>query len=138
MPIPATGQCLCGAVQFTVQIASSSVGACHCTICRRWGGSPLLAVDCGTDVAFQGSQDIAVFGSTAWAQRAFCSRCGTHLYIRVLQTGRYIMPAGLFELNELQFDHQIFVDQRPGYYDFANRTRELTGAEVWAQHAAAS
>ena len=25
------------------------VGACLCSMCRKWGGGPLLAADCGTD-----------------------------------------------------------------------------------------
>ncbi|NEP20373.1 MAG: hypothetical protein F6J97_26420 [Leptolyngbya sp. SIO4C1] len=84
-----------------------------------------------------GESSVAAYPTTAWATRGFCSRCGTHLYIRVNQSGRYILPAGLFALDsELEFDHQIFVDKRPGYYHFANETREQTGAEVFAAFAA--
>ena len=27
---------------------------------------------------------------------------------------------------------QIFVDEKPAYYDFANKTKNMTGAEVFA------
>ena len=41
------------------------------------------------------------------------------------------MPAGLFEDEEnLVMDHQIFIDEKPEYYKFANETKEMTGAEV--------
>ena len=130
------GRCLCGAVEIVAAVAES-VGACHCDICRRWGGGPLLALDGGSSVRFDGEPHIAVYPTTEWAQRGFCSRCGTHLFIRVNQTGRYILPAGLFDLDDgLQFDHQIFIDKRPAYYRFANETKDLTGAEVFADFAA--
>lgn len=46
----AVGTCLCGGVGIRTGAMSGSVGACHCGACRKWGGSPLLAVDCGSDV----------------------------------------------------------------------------------------
>ena len=43
----------------------------------------------------------------------------------------YILPAGLFDSDEgLVFETQIFVDEKPEYYCFANKTNNLTGAEV--------
>lgn len=126
----AAASCLCGAAAVTADVGES-VGACHCDLCRRWGGGPLLALDGGTEVSVQGS--VETFPTTEWAERGFCSKCGTHLFIRVNGSGRYILPAGLFDLDEgLVFDHQIFVDKRPGYYCFANETREQTGEEVFA------
>jgi len=58
----------------------------------------------------------------------------------VNQSGRYILPTGLFdrEVPDLVFDHQIFVDKRPNYHRFANETKEQTGAEVFAQFASDS
>jgi hypothetical protein len=128
-----TGSCLCGAVALS-GVFGESVGACHCDICRAWGGGPLLALDGGVDLRVSDPSSVTVFGSTDWAERGFCSKCGTHLYIRVKDSGRYIVPAGLFALdNELNFDHQIFIDKRPSYYCFANETRNMTGEEVFAQ-----
>jgi hypothetical protein len=131
-----TGSCLCGAVSIHANV-TNSVGACHCDICRTWGGGPLFALDGGIDVVITGGQNVSTFPTTAWAQRAFCDKCGTHLFIKVNQSGRYILPAGLFDIDSgLEFDHQIFVDKRPAYYCFANDTREQTGAEVFAEFAA--
>jgi len=98
----------------------------------------MFALDGGNDVRFEGEDFISTHQSTEWAERGFCSKCGTHLFIRVKQSGRYILPTGLFDrdLPDLVFDHQIFVDQRPSYYCFANETREQTGPEVFAGFAA--
>lgn len=128
----ATASCICGAVTLSADVGNS-VGACHCDLCRRWGGGPLLALDGGNDVVIDGGARLATYPTTDWAERGFCSGCGTHLFIRVNQSGRYIIPAGLFDLDAgLEFDHQIFVDRRPSYYCFANDTRQQTGAEVFA------
>lgn len=131
----AMGSCLCGAVTVSADVGDS-VGACHCDICRRWGGGPLLALDGGDQAKLDGAENVATYPSTDWAERGFCSKCGTHLFIRVNQSGRYVLPAGLFDLDSgLDFDHQIFVDRRPSYYCFGNETREQTGAEVFAEFA---
>jgi hypothetical protein len=127
-----TTKCLCGAVEIHVANVSEKVGACHCGTCRKWGGGPLLAVDCGTDVSFTGEQHITSYNSSDWAERGFCSRCGTHLFYRVKQTGQYIMPAGLFEDMNYDFDHQIFIDTKPDFYSFENKTKNMTGEEVFA------
>jgi hypothetical protein len=33
----------------------------------------------------------------------------------------------------LVLDHQVFIDEKPAFYAFANPTRNLTGAEAFAQ-----
>ncbi len=125
----AKGNCLCGAVSFNVKTASNEVGICHCRMCRTWSGGPYVGIDCGTEVSFSG--DVSSYDSSEWAERGFCANCGTHLYYQFKNTGQTIMPAGLFDDNEkLEMDHQIFIDEKPSYYDFANQTKNMTGAEV--------
>jgi len=134
--VSGNGNCLCGAVEFNVAIVSHHVGACHCSMCRRWGGGPLMAIDCGTDVVFQGEANITVYDSSEWAERGFCSKCGSHLFYRLKQSGQHIMPAGLFDDQDgFVFDHQVFIDNKPDYYSFANETDDMTEAEVVAKYA---
>jgi len=131
------GKCLCGAVAITAKNASNNVGACHCSMCRRWGGGPLMAIDCGTDVSIDGEENVSVFNTSEWAERGFCSKCGSHLFYRLKQTGQHIIAAGIFEDGEsLVFDHQVFIDEKPSYYRFANETHDMTGAEVFAKYGA--
>lgn len=127
-------QCLCGAVHITANESANEVGACHCRACRRWGGGPLLQIDCGTDVLIEAESDVSVFDSSMWAERGFCNKCGTHLFYRLKPTGQYIVPVGLFDDDAaLVFDRQVFVDEKPHYYDFSNETQNMTGAEVFAK-----
>lgn len=132
------GHCLCGAVKITVEAMSQNVGACHCSMCRTWAGGPLLAVDCGDSIEFSGHEHVAVFNSSDWAERGFCRTCGTHLFYRLKQNGQHFIPVGLLEESgTLIFDHQVFIDEKPTYYCFANKTHDMTGQELFEQFAAA-
>lgn len=128
--IAVQGQCLCGSVSFNA-FASKSLEACHCGMCRRWGGGPLLAVHCGSAVDFTGAEHIKVFSSSDWAERAFCATCGSHLYYRFIPQNSYVVPVGLLSgTDDFAFTEQIFIDAKPAYYSFANKTAELTEAQV--------
>ena len=131
--IELNGQCLCSAISIHAKTASPNVGACHCSMCRKWGGGPLLATDCGNEVHFEGEQNISVYNSSDWAERGFCKQCGSHIFYRLKQTGQFIMPVGLFDQNEkLVFDHQVFIEEKPHYYAFSNQTKNMTGEELFA------
>src|SRR3989338_3269929 len=128
------GKCLCGAVTVTAKQVSKNLGACHCGMCRKWTGGPLFAIDCGTEVAFEGQDYIATYDSSAWAERGFCKKCGTHLFYKLKAKSQYIVATGLFDdIKTYHFDHQIFIDEKPEYYAFENQTHNMTGAEVFAK-----
>lgn len=129
------GSCMCGAVKVTARGVGHEVGACHCSMCRKWAGGPLLAVECGTDVSFEGEDHIGVFDSSVWAERGFCKTCGSHLFYRLKESREYSMPAGLFDNADFVLKSQIFIDEKPAYYNFAEQTHNMTGAEVFAQYA---
>ena len=132
----AKGSCLCGAVILSTNSMSDRLGACHCNMCRKWGGGPLLVVNCESDVSFFGEENIEVYQSSELAERGFCNQCGNHLFYRFKQNNQYFIPVGLFDNCEgLVFDHQVFIDEKPEYYCFANSTKNLTGAELFAQFA---
>ena len=132
-----SGDCLCGAVRITANTHSDSVGACHCNMCRKWGGGPLLAVDCGTDVSIDGAEHVSAFDSSQWADRGFCNKCGSHLFYRLKANSQYFIPVGLFDDSPaVVFDSQVFIDEKPPYYSFANATSDMTGAEVFAKYGA--
>jgi len=98
----------------------------------------MLAVHCGPGVAFSGRQAPARYRSSDWAERGFCATCGTHLFYHLLPTDEYIVPAGLFQDRAFELTSQIFIDEKPAYYEFANHTPTLTGEQVFAQFAQAT
>ncbi|MGB3610166.1 MAG: GFA family protein [Cellvibrio sp.] len=130
------GACLCGAVHIKATLSHNHVGVCHCEMCRRWGGGPLFAVECKTQVSFDGDENITTFDSSPWAERGFCRKCGTHLFYRLKQENFYAIPVGLFSGdNHWVISEQIFIDHKPSFYSLAEKTKCLTGEEVFAQYA---
>lgn len=130
------GACLCGAVKLKAATDSNQIGVCHCKMCRRWGGGPLFASEFGEEVSFEGEEHIATFSSSDWAERGFCRTCGTHLFYRLKDNHHYAIPVGLFDdCNDWQFAEQVFIEEKPGFYSFAEDTKELTGEQLFAQYA---
>ena len=133
--IKAKGSCLCGAIHITASTSGKGVGACHCGMCRKWGGGPLMAVPCESEVSFDGEDNISIFNSSEWAERGFCKLCGSHLFYRLKESGHHFIPVGLFENQEnFTFDRQVFIDQKPSFYSFANKTNDMTESEVFKRY----
>lgn len=128
-----SGQCLCGAVKFKAGLKAPHVGACHCKMCRQWGSGPFLEVNCGTNITFDGEDHIKTYSSSEWAERAFCGTCGTNLFYRLKQSGETMLAAGLVDdLDGFKMTMQVFTDEKPAYYSFADKTEEMTGEQVFA------
>ena len=87
---------------------------------------------CGTSVTFKGEDAITRFASSAWAERGFCHRCGTHLFYQYMETGEYFVPAGIFSDDSLTLASEIFVDEKGSYYQLDANSKKMTGAEVLA------
>ncbi len=136
IPNQKNGKCLCGAVSVTVDIEDNSFSACHCGMCRRWGGGPALTVDGNKNLKFKGEEFIGTYQSSEWAERGFCKRCGTHLFYRLKDASFCNLPLGLLEnTDHFKFQTQIFIDSKPSCYEFANKTETMTEAQVIAQFA---
>lgn len=94
---PLSGRCLCGAV--TIRVTGDHdprVGACHCRLCQRWSGGLFLCFT-AHEVAVEGP--VTRFPSSAFAERAFCATCGSHLWMRETGTseGSFDLMPGLFD-----------------------------------------
>ncbi len=131
------GQCLCGAVTLHLQQWDPHAGACHCGMCRQWGGGPFLSVAGGKTLVIEGEDRIKRYRSSDWAERAFCSECGTHLFYHGLPSGDHYIAAGLFPGARLELHHQIYIDKKPDWYAFAGTSQTLTEAEVIALYSQA-
>lgn len=129
----ASGHCLCGAVRFTVESVDPHYWACHCSMCLRWSAGPFLSVST-TGVSFEGKEYMTVFGSSEWADRGFCNKCGTILFYRLKEKDEYEMNTGTFDdSSSFKMIGEIFIDQKPDGYDFAGDHPRLTEAEALAK-----
>ena len=132
-----SGSCLCGAVRFTVASVEAHHHACHCGMCRRWVGGPLLAA-LATGVSFQAQESLRTYSSSEWAERGFCATCGSSLFYRLKPTDQYFVSVGsLNDAGELTLAREIYVDHKPAGYAFAGDRPRLTEADVLAEFAAA-
>ena len=128
-----SGRCLCGAVKFTADVAKRDVDVCHCSMCRRWTAGPFMGLMHEGEVVFDGAESIGVYKSSEWGERGFCKHCGTPLFWRLSGSNTYSFSAGaLDDQTGLKLTMEIFIDEKPAFYDFANETRRLTGAEAMA------
>ncbi len=134
---PITGSCLCGKVSITIHNAHREVDVCHCSMCQKWTGSMYAGIEAG-DCTVTGEDSVTIYKSSDWAERAFCHSCGSSLWYTFVPTGERTFLAGLFDLPEgLPIKHQIFVDEKPDWYDLAQKSPMKTGAEIIAEAEAA-
>ena len=90
-------------------------------------------VDCGESVEFTKADGLSFYRSSKWAERGFCNRCGSPLCYRLVgKTAMFVSMEALDDRDGFTFTNQIFIDEKPGYYTFANHTKTMTGAEVFA------
>lgn len=128
----ATGHCLCGAVTYTAEDVQTDINSCHCGMCRRWNGGPAFAAMVGK-VTFEGEENITRYDSSEWAERGFCSRCGTNLFFRLKEQDQYVIWMGSFD-DQAPFNlaGEIFIDEKPPAYTLAGEHPRLTGEEFMA------
>ena len=129
-----SGQCLCGAVKFTAVPKTDEMGVCHCGMCRRWAGGVFMAVSCGDQVEIEDDASLGVYVSSEWGERCFCKVCGSTLFWRMRDGSNVAVAAQAFdEPGAFKFAEEIFIDEKPSNYAFANDTKKLTAAELFAQ-----
>ena len=136
-----SGGCLCGAVRFTATPENHNYTACHCDMCTKAsGGSAYLSLHCPNEaVQIEGDAKIGIYSSSDWAERHFCKNCGTPLFYKFKKTGEYGISVGLFDDSEdFEMVMQYFIDTKPAHYSFANETKKMTRAEVFAAFAPSS
>lgn len=77
------GGCLCGAVRYRISgaVAPTGVAYCHCTLCRRSSGAPVMpwATFPAAAIWLTNGQP-ASYASSRNALRQFCPACGTQLF----------------------------------------------------------
>lgn len=107
---PLSGRCLCGAVSVTVKGHDPRIGACHCRMCQRWSGGLFLSFR-ATAVEVQG--DVVHYQSSTFAERAFCPKCGSHLWMRdTAGDGHYDLMPGLFDAaRDWPMRSEIYIDR---------------------------
>ena len=124
------GRCLCGAVRITVRGLSQEISACHCEMCMRWSGGIQFGVDApagGTEV----SGPVEVYRSSTIAERAWCGKCGSALWLRDIGDGApYELVPGLFpNAGGARLVREVYADRAPEGYALAGDHRRVSAAD---------
>ena len=74
------GGCLCGKIRYRVKGPPLHTEYCHCSMCRRAGGAPVVAwADYPHDRLTWLQGEPTLYRSSPSAQRGFCPTCGSSL-----------------------------------------------------------
>jgi hypothetical protein len=99
---PYEGGCLCGAVRYRVEARPSLVCHCHCTLCRRAAGAPMVTwatVPVGAFRLVRGQPS-----RYSWSPRAvrqFCAACGSQLTFQFTGTDEIDFTVGTLDRPEI-------------------------------------
>jgi hypothetical protein len=92
------GHCLCGKVEFEIDGSHFKLYQCHCSLCRRQGGSLSNAATIVPNERFRWLRGVEFISS--WKQESgfrsdFCSTCGSPLPNPLRKLPYFWIPAGL-------------------------------------------
>jgi hypothetical protein len=132
-----TGRCMCGAVTYRAEIPTNEISACHCGMCRQWTGGPLIAVSTENLTWTAGEQQVRTRTTSPWAERAFCTECGSSLIYRITAEGPYqghttVTLGTLDDQSGFELVREYFIDEKPSAYTLEGEREQLTTAQVEA------
>jgi hypothetical protein len=74
------GGCLCGAVRFEARGEPTGSSHCHCEMCRRASGAPVVTfIGFAKDDVTWKKGAPKIYKSSSFASRGFCPDCGSQL-----------------------------------------------------------
>ena len=93
--MPVTGGCLCGAVRYETTERPHRVGYCHCRMCQKASGAPVVVGVYFRLEAFRFTHgEPKLYKSSDIARRAFCANCGSRLIYEPLDSDSIAVEVG--------------------------------------------
>jgi len=124
------GSCCCGAVRFRVTKEPRMAADCHCTRCRKVGGTPFALVDTDAVEIVAGRDRIATYEPEPGFQykRSFCDRCGTSLG-EILSEGEVLpIPLNCFDADPgLSIRFHEHVASKPSWVVIPDGVKQFDG-----------
>ena len=129
-----SGRCLCGAVVFSITPAGEAL-ACHCTDCRRHHGIAFHSISTHDFRLLEGAAYVRGYASSSWAERGFCTQCGTGIYYHLREQNYHGVSLGCLDEPKPMLKKHIYVESaevtadkpyQPAIWD---DLPQLTGAE---------
>jgi hypothetical protein len=112
----AKGRCLCGSVRFRIRFPTLWSAHCHCTLCQRAHGAGFVTWVGVSDERFEvlAGDTLRWYGSTAEAERGFCTRCGSTVLFRSLKWPgeMHVTVANVDDPLDREPDKHVFTESR--------------------------
>lgn len=130
-----TGRCMCGAVSFVATDMAGNFSRCHCKMCQRWVSGPYDGVQVETTkLSFGEGDNISVFRSSHFAERANCKICGSAVFWR-LTSGPYVgktsVALGLLDDTDgMMMTSELFVDLKNSTSFLPDDRQQMTSEDV--------
>ncbi|MEH6591666.1 MAG: GFA family protein [Halioglobus sp.] len=121
------GGCFCGEIRFRSDSEPVEKGYCHCSICRKTTGAPVLAFASFRVEGFTYTKgEPKIFKSSSRGQREFCGTCGTQICFREseMATTVDVNSGALDEPDAVAPDHHIYTSSRLEWLRFADQLPE--------------
>jgi hypothetical protein len=129
MKLPVAGGCLCGAIRYQISAEPRSADYCHCRMCRRAAGAPVVARLIVANGAFAWTTGATtVYRSSPNAERFFCPKCGTQLALRDEPDYLDVTLASLDTPEAARPRYHIWTASRIGWFDTADDLPRYPGS----------
>jgi hypothetical protein len=119
---PLVGGCLCGALRYEAHDPIDA-GYCHCRLCQRSSGAPVLAW-AGIPIArfSYATGTPASYRSSSHGVRDFCARCGTQIAFRDTDSATRVdvNVATLDDPGAIEPEYHIWVASRVPWLEIAD------------------
>jgi hypothetical protein len=114
------GGCLCGAIRYQSTALPVRGVICHCSMCRKHSGAPILAfVHFPLDAFTWVKGKPARYLSSQYAERGFCSKCGSTLSMHeeVLADRVQVTLGSLDEPDRAKIDDHVWTGNRIAWFE---------------------
>ncbi|WP_298858787.1 GFA family protein [uncultured Sulfitobacter sp.] len=125
------GECMCGAVKVSATTSDPALRACHCEMCRRQNSYAFVSLQADQE-SIRITGPVTVLKSSDWAQRAFCSKCGSTIWYGLQEDGHRNLSAGLFPKTGTALMTEYFTDECLLGNGFPGDHEKLTRNETFA------
>ena len=125
------GECLCGAVRYTVADAFEYALNCHCSDCRRATGSafkPFAGVISDKLSLVSGDDNVMIHGDANANHDVHCRRCGSLLY-SIVRNGAYahVAMGTLVDAPSIRPTAHIFAGSKAPWFSITDDLPQYQG-----------
>jgi hypothetical protein len=90
-----TGGCQCGAIRYELSSAPDHVSVCHCRMCQKASGGPMMAFARVKKSNLRWTRGLPPsFRSSTLVERHFCGACGTPLTYNLIESPNISVTVG--------------------------------------------